>query len=326
MKKTDLGQFNTKRDVWLKPQVAEFIKSSINTKGLDPFAGEDDLVKAMFDLGMDKVRGLDIDPNLNWQINDSLVDIPYYKNTIVVTNPPYYARVSASRKKSSCLKYFKDNSFADLYQIAIARVMEKYDDAVFIIPETYFLTEDMFFKDHLLLLTILEDNPFYDTDCPVCVACFAKSDMFQYKEYDIYKNDELLFNNHELEEILRRYTPNTEVLNIKFNDPKGNIGLRGVDGTNPNEKIKFCLPEELNYDVDKIKVSSRAITILNVKGDFDGPDLIEKANFYLNKLRSETKDVIFAPFKGNNKEGKRRRRLDFAWARKLLNKALTNDN
>jgi len=326
MKKTDLGQFNTKRDVWLKPQVAEFIKSSINTKGLDPFAGGGDLVKAMFDLGMNKVRGLDVDPSLNWQVNDSLVDIPYFGDTIVITNPPYYARVSASRKKSSCLKYFKNNNFADLYQIAIARVLEKYDDAVFIIPETYFLTEDVFFKDNLLILTVLEDNPFYDTDCPVCVACFSKSDMFEYKEYDIYKNDELLFNNNELDAILRRYTPNTELLNITFNDPKGNIGLRGIDGTKADEKIKFCLPEDLNYDIKKIKVSSRAITILNVEGDFDRNELIEQANFYLNRFREETSDVILAPFKGNNKEGKRRRRLDFAWARKLLNRALTNSN
>jgi len=326
MKKTDLGQFNTKKDVWLKPQVAEFIKSSINTKGLDPFAGEGDLVKAMFSLGMSKVRGLDIDPNLKWQLNDSLVDIPYFGDTIVITNPPYYARVSASRKKSSCLKYFEGNSFADLYQIAIARVLEKYEDAVFIIPETYFLTENMFFKDDLLILTVLEDNPFYDTDCPVCVACFSKSDMFDYKEYDIYKNDELLFNNHELDKILRLYTPNTEQLKIKFNDPEGNVGLRGVDGVSSDEKIKFCLPEELNYDSNKIKVSSRAITRLKVEGDFDTKELIKGANDLLESLRDETSDIIFAPFKGNNKDGKRRRRLDFYWARKLLNLALTNKN
>jgi len=324
MKKTDLGQFNTKLDVWLKPQVSDFIKATQHKNGLDPFAGQGDLINVMFNLGLEKVKGLDIDPNLDWEVNDSLLDIPYYEDTIVVTNPPYYARVSASRKESSCLKYFKNNSFADLYQIAIARVLEKYDDAVFIIPETYFLTEDIFFKERLLTVTVLEDNPFYDTDCPVCVACFVKACPFQYPGYDIYKNDKFLFDNYDLEAILRQYTSNTELLNIIFNDPNGNIGLRGVDGVNPNEKIKFCLPEELNYNTDKIKVSSRAITILNVRGDFDRTDLIEKANLYLNNLREDTKDVIFAPFKGNNKEGKRRRRLDFYWARKILNKAKEN--
>ena len=325
MKKTDLGQFNTKLDVWLKPQVEAFIKTSLHTKGLDPFAGDGDLIRTMLDLDLKPVKGFDIDVKSNpWGYNDSLVDIPYFEDTIVITNPPYYARVSASRKKSSCLKYFEGNSFADLYQIAIGKVLEKYDEAVFIIPETYFLTEDMFFKDDLLTITVLEDNPFYDTDCPVCVACFAKGDPFQYPGYDIYKNDKLLFDNYELETILRQYTPKMEMLKITFNDPKGNIGLRGVDGVKPDERIKFCLPEELNYDVDKIKVSSRAITILKVEGDFNTEDLIDNANSQLNNLRKDTEDVIFAPFKGNNKDGKRRRRLDFAWARKILNQALTN--
>jgi hypothetical protein len=324
MKKIDLGQFNTKQDVWLKPQVEAFIRMSQYKNGLDPFAGDGDLIRVMKTLDLNTVRGLDIDPNLDWEINDGLMDIPYYENTLVVTNPPYYARVSASRKNSSCLKYFDGNSFADLYQIAIGKVLEKYKEAVFIIPETYFLTDTMFFKEDLCSITVLEDNPFYDTDCPICVACFQKGELFQPPFYDIFKNDEFLFNSGYLEEIIRCYRPHTEVLHISFNDPNGNIGLRGVDGTDPDDRIKFCLPAELNYDLNKIKVSSRAITILNVQGDFDRMNLIEEANLYLNTLREVTQDVIFAPFKGNNKVGKRRRRLDFYWARRLLNLAITN--
>ena len=323
--KKDLGQYNTKLDVWLKPQVKSFIKSTLCKNGLDPFAGDGDLINVMYDLGLEKVRGLDIDPNLNWEINDSLIDIPYYEDTIVVTNPPYYALVSASRQKSSCLKYFEGNSFADLYQIAIGNILNKYKGAVLIIPETYFLTEEMFFKESVFNITIIEDNPFYDTDCPVCVVCFLRGNLFRPNIYSIYKNNEFLFYNDDLEDILRRYMPKVERLGVIFNDPGGNIGLRGVDGVSPDEKIKFCLPEELNYDTDKIKVSSRAITILNVKGDFDTENLIYKANKCLANLREETKDIIFAPFKGNNKAGERRRRLDFGWARKILNKALTNE-
>lgn len=323
MKKIDLGQFNTKRNVWLKPQVEAFIRMSECACGLDPFAGEGDLVKVMLDLGLKKVRGLDIDRELDWIHNDSLINIPYYEDTIIVTNPPYYARVSASRKDSSCMGYFKKNNFSDLYQIAIGKVLEKYDEAVFIIPETYFLTGQMFFKEDLCSITILEDNPFYDTDCPVCVACFQRGNPLEYPEYDIYKNEEFLFNNTTLEGILDWYNSKNK-LKIKFNDPNGNIGLRGVDGVDPENRIKFCLPEELNYNFDNIKVSSRAITVLNVEGDFDIIKLIEQANEHLEALREFTSDVIFAPFKGNNKTGIRRRRLDFKWAKKILNKALTN--
>ena len=325
MKKSDLGQFNTKRDVWLKPQVKEFITTSPSTNGLDPFAGAGDLVKVMFDLGLKKVKGLDIDSKLNWTVNDSLVSIPYYRDTIVITNPPYYARVSASRNKSSCSNYFDGNTFADLYQIAIVKVMAVYDEAVFIIPETYFLTDDMYHKEDLSSITVLEDNPFYDTDCPVCVACFLKGSPLGYPSYDIYKNDKFLFDNIELDKIKDKYKTETNA-QMSFNAPKGNIGLRGVDSTNPKDKIRFCLPEELGYDHKKVKESSRSITIIDVKSDFDREKVIERANNYLNQLRDLTQDVIFAPFKGNNKAGERRRRLDYEWARKILNKALTNAN
>jgi len=52
-------------------------------------------------------------------------------------------------------------------------------------------------------------------------------------------------------------------------------------------------------------------------------EIIKKANKILEELRRETKDVVFAPFKNNNKLGIRRRRLDFGIARKILDKVLT---
>ena len=328
MKKLDLGQFNTKKDVWLQPQVEEFLKLSTYKKGLDPFAGKGDLIRVMYALDFKPIIGLDIDPVLGWQVNNSLVDIPYYEDTIVVTNPPYYAKVTARRKNASILNYFdgENDKFADIYQIAIANVLQKYDEAVFIIPETYFLKSSMFFKDSLLSITVLEDNPFYDTDCPICVACFMKGSRLGYPSYDIYKNDKFLFTNTKLDEILSRYRTRKEILNVKFNVPDGNIGLRGVDGVETTDKIKFCLPNELDYDINTIKISSRAITVLDVSRNdgkiLDKGELIEKANNYLTNFRKDTHDVILAPFKNNNKNGERRRRLDFRWAKKILNKAL----
>jgi len=331
MKKLDLGQFNTKKDVWLQPQVEEFLKTSTCKKGLDPFAGKGDLIRVMYTLDFKPIIGLDIDKVLGWQVNNSLVDIPYYEDTIVVTNPPYYAKVTARRKKASILNYFEgeNDKFADIYQIAIANVLKKYDEAVFIIPETYFLKNSMMFKNDLCSITVLEDNPFYDTDCPICVACFLKGNTLGYPSYDIYKNDKFLFTNTGLDEILKKYRPKRDLLNVKFNDISGNIGLRGVDGTGVSDKIRFCLPQELNYDIDTIKISSRAITVLNVnRADgkpLDVNKLIERANENLNDFREETNDVILAPFKNNNKGGERRRRLDFSWAKKLLNKGAENE-
>jgi len=322
-KKQNLGQFNTKNSAWLKPHIVNFIKYSGCVNGIDPFAGEGDLISIMNDLGLKSVYGFDIDVNLSWRINDSLLDIPYIKDAIVITNPPYLAKNSAKRNVCESYYYFEDNDYVDLYQIAIHRVLEKYDYAVFIIPETFVLSS--YFKDYLYNVTIIEDNLFDDTDCPVCVACFKRDSIFVRDGYDIYKNDEFLFSNIELHNIMSEFEFR-DVLNIEFNNKHGNLGLRAVDGVGSNDKIRFCKINDLNYDVENIGASSRSITVLEVSrkdGKFFSLDnLIKTANKNIIKLREKTHDVVLSPFKGNNKNGVRRRRLDYRLARLILNNSI----
>jgi hypothetical protein len=324
MKKSNLGQFNTKNDVWLKPQVKDFIRHSGCVFGIDPFAGQGDLVKAAAELGLKQVMGYDIDPEINkkygWWWNNSLEEIPSASlGTILITNPPYLAKNSANRNEYESYKYFVEHpEYDDLYQLALFRALAKYKYSVFIIPETYFLTE--FFKDYLDNITILEENPFEDTDCPVCVACFNVSNGFDRlsgNTYKIYKNDEFLFTNQQLEEIVNEFSCSYDY-DIKFNIPGGNLGLRAVDGIDPNDRIRFCRPEDLGYELEEIKESSRAITVLDVPCKIDN-SFLQVVNWYLETIRATTYDVIFAPFKNNNKVGERRRRLDYGWARKILN-------
>lgn len=326
MKKQNLGQFNTKNDVWFRPHIEEFIKNCGCKKVIDPFAGVGDLFFATNHLDFDEFIGFDIDSVLEWPINNSLVSIPYYKDTLVLTNPPYLGKNSAKRNNLDSYKYFNDNYYVDLYQLALEKVLINYDKAVFIIPETYLLSD--IYKEYLKHITVLEDNPFLDTDCPVCVACFDKTDksfLLHDVGYSIYKNDEYIFDNDVLDTIL--YNLGSKECDITFNDPDGNIGLRAIDGIDPNDRIRFCLPDELNFDLENIKESSRSITVIDTsKYNMIDYQIIRKSNEILKKLRKETKDVIFAPFKNNNRLGVRRRRLDFTIARKILNRALTNGN
>ena len=67
--------------------------------------------------------------------------------------------------------------------------------------------------------------------------------------------------------------------------------------------------------------TSRAITVLEVDCEITD-EFISKANFLLDELRNETHDVVLSPFKNNNKLGQRRRRLDFKWARKIIEKTI----
>lgn len=81
-------------------------------------------------------------------------------------------------------------------------------------------------------------------------------------------------------------------------------------------------PEEIDYDLADIKNSSRLITVIEVKADKQAIDkMIKHSNQMLFDFRRKTYDVLLSPFKGNKKNGERRRRLDYMTARAFLEDA-----
>jgi hypothetical protein len=106
--------------------------------------------------------------------------------------------------------------------------------------------------------------------------------------------------------------------------PQGRIGLRAVDGTKAGERIRFMPGDEFEYSREAIKVSSRLMTYVELPevSDAELPKFIAAANAMLEKLRTDSRDLVLAPFKGNNNDGRRRRRLDYEMARRLLVKVL----
>ena len=188
--KKKLGQYFTKKDLWLKTQIIDFIKNSNCTIAYDPFAGNGDLLKISNLYGIHKVKGLDIDKGLNWEINDSLKNIPHIDNAIIITNPPYLTKYSASRKKINNKQmgaYFKKHT--DLYQLAIDKMLETADYVVAIVPETYINSK--FFNDHLgrvYSVTVLTENPFDDSDVEKIQTAFRKYPMFMSLQFSISVN------------------------------------------------------------------------------------------------------------------------------------------
>lgn len=316
-KKASLGQFFTKSDVWLKDHILQFILDSKMDIAYDPFAGAGDLLNVASKLGFSTV-GLDIDASLGWQINDSLNSIPRCENAIIITNPPYLAKQSATRQKIDYSSYFIKFDYDDIYLIALENMVNSHDFVVAIIPESFL--NSAFKHKHLLnSVTVLEENPFDDTENPVCVACFDG----KYKGFDkisIYKNDDYLGTLDYFEDC--RIVPTNKV-NMSFNSKQGWLALRAIDSSKKDNPIKFCFKNELNYDWEnKIKESSRHITLIDIDiGDIDKRAFIKEANKILNDLRLKTQDIILTPFKGNTKDGIRRRRLDFKLARGILERA-----
>lgn len=316
-KKMSLGQFFTRNDFWLKDHILEFIKSTNAKIAFDPFAGGGDLLDVAQKIGFKKIKGLDIDKSLQWEINDSLLDIPKIKDSVIITNPPYLTNYSAKRKGvyEHVKKYFDLCNYDDIYQLAIEKCLVN-DFGVMIIPETFINSK--FPKNRLVSITIIEDQLFNDTENPICIICFDDKNK-SYDQIDIYKNENLIGNLGYFEKMRR--TPQKNI-HLKFNAPQGQIALRAVDTTNPQKPISFMRPEEIDYDLADIKHSSRLITVieLNTKDE-----IIDSIISYSNKLlfdfRKKTHDVLLSPFKGNKKNGERRRRLDYQTARAILEEA-----
>lgn len=321
-KKVKLGQFFTKASIWLKPQVIDFISNTNTTVAYDPYAGGGDLLNASRDLlGFKKTIGLDIDSKLNWEVNDSLKNIPHIENAIIITNPPYLAKQSAVRKKIDLKEYWEISCYDDLYLIALERMIEAQKNVVAIIPES-FINSSFKKKDLLSSITILEENPFEDTECPVVVACFdgIKKSLADVK---IYKNERYINSLEFINSV--RLEPNNKI-KIIFNTLDGWLGLRAVDSTDDKTFIHFAFKEDIDYDWEhRIKVSSRHFSLIDVdiparkKSAF-----VSECNKILNDTRSRSSDILLTPFMGNTKGGTRRRRLDFRLARAIIEKAYKN--
>jgi hypothetical protein len=94
-----------------------------------------------------------------------------------------------------------------------------------------------------------------------------------------------------------------------------------VDGSDGESPIAFMPASEFDYSSRKVMVSSRLMTYLDLPNltDDEIGSIIVRANSALKRIRKDSGDLVLAPFKGNDRNGRRRRRLDYALARRILN-------
>jgi len=317
--KVSRGSFYTTDEAWLNTPVKGFLSAALltNTSVLDPFAGDGhllDLVRREFGVA---TFGLDIAGD-KWARNDSLVNIPNPGGSVIITNPPYLANHSASRKGVSQMvaTYFDGSDYDNLYKIALDRCLAVADFVIAVIPETFLLSS--FDKSRLRVVSVIEGDLFSDTEAPAVVACFGPAEIKS--DAQVYVGEKLIGSLSQILD-LRRGRSRSGIVCV-FNDPNGRIGLRAVDAQNINRRIEFIVGD-FEYKRSKIKESSRLMTYLDVPelSDEQITNLVASANKLLEELRTKSCDLILAPFKGNDKNGNRRRRLDYALARQIINSA-----
>lgn len=87
-------------------------------------------------------------------------------------------------------RYFE--KYTDLYQLAVVKMLGAQDYVVAIIPETFINSNflNMVFK-RIKSITILVENPFKDTENPVCVVCFDNN-VFENREVEVYIGDKYI--------------------------------------------------------------------------------------------------------------------------------------
>ncbi len=320
------GQFFTitnpfKIDVFLK--WFDLIPNEKKQTLLEPFAGANNIVNLIEDLGIDTPWAcFDIEPSRtnnapDYKIKkqDTIKKFPkgYYT---CITNPPYLAKNSATRSGMP----FPDCEFDDLYKFCLDVMLSNLDYVAAIIPES-FINADLF-HNRLYAFVSLTCKMFNDTDCPVCLALFIPAEQKAELKFD--DDDFLAFRQNskidKYSKLKKKIPCAKEKNNWTFNDKKGNIGIRCVDGT-ISPSIEFVKGEEISPDL--IKVSSRSLT--RVSGLPKGIKLnrfLDECNKKLYKYREDTYDIFLTSFKGLRKDNMYRRRLDFANAKIIMDSVI----
>jgi hypothetical protein len=212
--------------------------------------------------------------------------------------------------------YFDGSDYDNLYKIALDKCLAVSDFVVAVIPETFLLSS--FDKSRLQVVSVIEGDLFSDTEAPAVVACFGPAGGAN--DASVFVGEKPIGKLSEILELRRGRSRSG--IRIVFNDPNGRIGLRAVDAQDVNRRIEFIFGD-FEYKRSKVKESSRLMTYLDIPELTDDQlqQVISRANHLLAELREKSCDLVLAPFKGNDKLGNRRRRLDYALARQLLNEA-----
>lgn len=323
MNKRQHGQYFTKQNPFVFNAFKEwFYEAQKNNQNhlLEPFSGVNH-IPILIDEALNQNLQwdcYDIDPSV---IPHNLTDFPIVTkdvfkqfpqgHTIVITNPPYLAKNSATRRGLD----FPDTDFTDLYLFSLQKCLDNADYVAAIIPES-FIVQNLF-HNRLSAVISLTMKMFDDTECPVCLALFVpnKTDLnFKIYNNDVFIGDYLSLKSYQLE--------TKEKVPMIFNSPDGEIAIYAVDN-NKEDSIYFdhgktLLPE-------KIKHTSRAYSRIKLNYKFTTQeinDIIILSNQLLNESRAKTNDVFLTAFKGLRKDGKYRRRLDFKQVRNIISIAI----
>lgn len=310
MKKIEFGQYFTNINIFNIDIFKEWMKLSLKESNnilLEPFAGSGNIIKMIQEIGFtNDWVAYDIEPKEKNIIQQDTIENYPVGFDIGITNPPYLAKNSATRKRIN----IDFGKYEDLYQVCIEKMLRNNNFVAAIIPES-FITSGFFRERLFAFISLNSRHIFSDTDIPVCLALWIKENT---KDFMIYHNNNFLGSFNEI----NKHKLPAEKRNIfKFNDKNGQIGIRCIDNSIPS--LEFMDGDCISPD--EIKISSRAYTRVSIDFSLSAKDyknIIKQSNMILSDFRNKTHDLFFTAFKGLRKDGLYRRRMDFKQAKSIL--------
>jgi hypothetical protein len=329
--KIELGQFYTRNNPFQFERFETWFRSIPalqDKKFIEPFGGSNSIVQMILEtfpeVNASQWSSFDIHPEAQQENlvpgvklakRDTIIDFPKGFD-VCITNPPYLAKNSATRK--GLLTDF--GPFQDLFEVSLKEMLSNAGYVAAIIPES-FITRGIF-RERLEFAISLNFQMFDDTEFPVCLAVFSPQNT---DGFEIWRGAQKIAQfpglDKEIDQLLRPINSGM----FSFNSPDGLIGLSAIDGTK-TASIRFRLGSD--FDPSSIKVSSRSLT--RIHSDFIArnpyllDEVIEESNTLLATYRSLTNDVYLTSFKGLRADGNYRRRLDWKLASLILGNAICN--
>lgn len=322
-KRRKLGQWYTKMSPFDHPAVEEWL-AEVACQGLavvEPFAGRGDLIKMLPQVNWMGFYDIDPPPSVGIDIcqRDSIKDFPTHAKDgaiygAAITNPPWF-NYRLHRGRTS--KVQDKKNMDDLYEEAMAAMLENIDWVAAILPES-FVSQHRFDRRLWVVIILTEDVFGSATEHPACLALFrpeANGDP------QIWRGDECLGDYSKLRAHPVFDIQKERLLNINFCDPQGEVGIYCADSRR-GSRIRFTVGSDI--DPVRVKRSSRHVVRAKMPFEIDHKSLyllISRANQILEDFRNATFDVTLTSFKSRGSNGLYRRRLDFKTAARILSLA-----
>lgn len=280
---------------------------------LDPYAGSLSLIPLLREQGLAaKFAAYDIEPGApKVTQRDTVADFPT-GHSVCITHPPDMSRSAAAKAGAD----FGDHD--NLWKLATSLCLDNCEYVAAIVPETFIASGAM--TKRLQAVVALGQQAPGEAEGPSCLALWGPEDS---ATFTIWQGSKKLGTHANLLAKIDALLPAVpKPASISFNEPKGKIGLKAVD--NPMGPSIVFGPAAL-IPLAEVKPNSRSHTRILVDTKVPADVLMGRANRLLAKYRQITADVFLAPHYGLRNDGRPRRRLDWATARRILEVAESTD-